>query len=244
MSSTQHQPGELLGAYVLGILGPGERQEVEAHATECEACRTEVEELREMEAALDSLPPEAFLEGPVEDGDLLLQRTLRQARDEEASARRRRSWGVGVGAAASAAILFLAGYLVAGNGSASDTEAGGPPTATVTPAPPAPPRGIQVASATDPTTQARMTVRMTPAVGWARFNASVTGVPAGEHCRLVVVSKDGDRQIAGGWVVGPGGAGSVGKGANLDGSASIAPDDVTSVVVENTAGKTYVTVPL
>ncbi|MDX3096272.1 zf-HC2 domain-containing protein [Streptomyces sp. ME01-24h] len=242
--STQHQPGELIGAYVLGILGPAERQGVEEHILECEACREEVKELREMEAALDSVPPEAFLEGPVEDGDLLLQRTLRQARTEEASARRRRSWAVGAGAAASAAVLFLAGYLVAGNGSASGTEAGGAPAATATPAPPVPPAGVQVASGTDPGTGARMTVRMTPAVGWARFNASVTGIPAGEHCRLVVVSQDGDRQIAGGWVVAPASEGSAGKGANLDGSAAIPADSVKSVVVENTSGKTYVTVPL
>lgn len=242
--STQHQPGELIGAYVLGILGPAERQEVEEHILKCDVCQAEVRELREMEAALDSVPPEAFLEGPVEDGELLLQRTLRQARAEEASARRRRSWAVGAGAAASAAVLFLAGYLVAGNGSAFDTEAGGVPATTVTPAPPVPPEGVQVASATDAGTGARMTVRMTPAVGWARFNASVTGIPAGEHCRLVVVSRDGDRQIAGGWVVAQESGGSDGKGANLDGSAAIPADSVKSVVVENTSGKTYVTVPL
>jgi anti-sigma factor RsiW len=242
--STQHQLGELLGAYVLGILEPGERREIEEHMEVCTSCRSEVEELREMETALGSVPPEGFLEGRAEGGDLLLQRTLRQARAEEASARRRCSWAVGLGAAASAVILFLGGFLVARIGATSGSEAAGPPTVTASPAPSAPPEGVQVASAIDAGTQARMTVRMTPAVGWARFNASVTGIPAGEHCRLVVVAKDGDRQVAGGWVVAPGGRGGGGKGANLDGSAAISPGQVRSVVVQNTAGRTYVTVPL
>lgn len=243
--STQHQPGEVLGAYVLGILDPAQQREIEEHTQVCAACRTEVEDLREMETVLGTVPPEAFLEGPVEDGDLLLQRTLRQARDEEANARRRRSWAAGVGAAASAAILFLGGYLVAGTGSSAAPEAQAPPTVTASPAPSTPPKGIQVASATDADTRARMTVRLTPAVGWVRVNAAVTGIPAGERCRLVVVSEDGDRQTAGGWVVAPDGKGKgAGKGADLDGSAAVDPTHVKSVIVENDAGKKYVSVSL
>ncbi|MFJ9029483.1 anti-sigma factor family protein [Streptomyces sp. NPDC102274] len=239
--STQHHPGEQLGAYVLGVLEAAERQEIEEHTKVCPECRTELEELREMEAALGTVPPEAFLEGPVEDGDLLLQRTLRQARAEVTSARRRRSWGVGVGAAASAAILFLGGYLVAGNDSTPDTEAGGAPAVTSPPLSAAP-EDIRVASATDADTSARMTVRVTPATGWVRVNAAVSGIPAGERCRLVVVGDDGQRQVAGSWVVRPDAKGGDGKGADLDGSAAIAADHVKSILVENTAGKKYVTV--
>jgi hypothetical protein len=88
-----------------------------------------------------------------------------------------------------------------------------------------------------------MTVRITPAVGWVRVSAAVTGVPAGEHCRMVVVSKTGDREIAGSWVVGDDGKGG-GKGAELEGSAAVKPGDVKAVVVENDHGKKYVTVPV
>ncbi|GHH87508.1 hypothetical protein GCM10018793_63560 [Streptomyces sulfonofaciens] len=240
--STQHQPGELLGAYALGILDPEERREIEEHTAMCDSCRRELEELREMETSLGEVPPEAFLEGPVEDGDLLLQRTLRQARAEEAASRRRRSFALGAAAAASAVVVFLGGYLVAGTGP-SDAQAGGPPPATASPLPSPAPTGIRMASATDSATRAGMTVRLTPAAGWVRVNAAVTGIPAGERCRLVVVSDDGERQTAGSWVVAPGAKGK-GKGADLDGSAAVAPDHVKSVLVENTDGKRYVTVSL
>ncbi|GHJ41724.1 zf-HC2 domain-containing protein [Streptomyces sp. TS71-3] len=241
--STQNQHGELLGAYVLGILDPEERREVEEHTAVCDACRTELEELQETETVLGSLPPEAFLEGPVEDGDMLLQRTLRQARAESSASQRRRSIATGLAAAASAVVVFFGGYLVAGSGSSSDPQAGGPPPATSSPLPSPAPTGIKVGSATDAATSAGMTVRVTPAAGWVRVNAAVTGVPVGEHCKLVVVSSDGERQTAGNWVVseGPGGKG---KGVDLDGSASVSPDKVKSVVVENTAGKRFVSVDL
>jgi hypothetical protein len=88
-----------------------------------------------------------------------------------------------------------------------------------------------------------MAVRVTPVGDWVRINAAVTGVPAGQRCRLIVVSKNGDREVAGSWVVGtaPGGGG---KGADLDGSAAVKSGDLTSVVVQNEADKTYITVPL
>ncbi|MEU6603372.1 zf-HC2 domain-containing protein [Streptomyces flaveolus] len=96
MSTRQHPHYDLLGVYVLGILDVRERAELEEHTAECEVCQMELVELREMEAALYEVPPEAFLEGPPEEGSLLLQRTLRQVREEGASAwrrrLRRRSW--------------------------------------------------------------------------------------------------------------------------------------------------------
>jgi hypothetical protein len=57
-----------------------------------------------------------------------------------------------------------------------------------------------------------------------------------------VVAKDGSREVAGSWVVGADNG--HGKAANLDGSAAMAPGDVASVLVENTAGKKYVSASL
>lgn len=186
----QHPNGELLGAYVLGVLGTDERSTLEEHTAECEECRMELTALQEMEAALGEVPPEAFLEGPPEDGDLLLQRTLRQVRAEQTSAWRRRSLAVGLGAAASAAILFLGGYAAGGNDPGSVTAA--PPSATPSASPSTSPstsssppqEGLRVASATDSDTKASITVELTPASEWVRVNASVAGVPSGERCRL------------------------------------------------------------
>ncbi|MFD3373942.1 MULTISPECIES: zf-HC2 domain-containing protein [unclassified Streptomyces] len=246
MSTQQHPNGELLGAYVLGILATDERSTLEEHTAECEECRMELTALQEMEAALDEVPPEAFLEGPPEDGDLLLQRTLRQVRAEQASAWRRRSLAVGLGAAASAAILFLGGYAVGGNDPGNATAAP-PPSASPSTSSSPPQEGIRVAAATDSDTKASMTVELTPASEWVRVNASVAGVPSGERCRLVVVSKDGHQETAASWVVSPGPSPTSsprpGEGG-LNGSAAVAPDEVESVIVVNDQGKQYVGVDM
>ncbi|MFC4035509.1 anti-sigma factor family protein [Streptomyces polygonati] len=242
--SESHRHEELLGAYVLGLLDPRETAEIDEHTASCDQCRAELAELRRAELLLGGLPAEAFEDGPPEGGELLLQRTLRQSRDERASTRLRWSSAVGAAVAASAALVFLGGYLMGDDG--SGTEATGPVTIpTVTAAAPTatPVPGVRVASATDPATHARMTVRLTPAAAWVRVNAAVSGIPAGERCRLVVVARDGSRRTAGGWTVGDDGTGA-GKGADLDGSAAVRPDQVASVLVQNEQGKTYVTVPV
>jgi hypothetical protein len=101
----------------------------------------------------------------------------------------------------------------------------------------APVAGAKVVSATEPSTGARLTATVQPAAGWVRVNASVTGVPAGQRCRLVVVTKDGHREIAGSWVVSAAGER---NGTNLDGSAIVNPAQVAVVTVENTDGEPFV----
>ncbi|MFG2819973.1 anti-sigma factor family protein [Kitasatospora sp. NPDC048365] len=241
MSTEQHDPSAgLVGAYVLGVLEPTEVAEVERHLSGCAPCRLEVAELRELEGALGEVPPEFLLDGPPEGGDLLLQRTLRQARRERGSELvRRRAW-LGVGAVAAAAAVLAVGL------SLGRSTAPAPPPVAVGPAPSAtsaspPPAGTRTASVTDPSTGARMTLTLTPAMGWVRVNAAVTGIAAGERCHLVVNGRSGAKADAGSWLVSPAGART---GATLDGSALVDPGDVTSVSVVNEAGKTFVTVPV
>src|SRR4029453_9425976 len=81
---------ELLGAYALGVLDPGEKHAIDEHVASCAACRPDLDELVEMKDSLGEVPPEAFLDGPPEDGDLLLQRTLRAVRQDKAQASRQR----------------------------------------------------------------------------------------------------------------------------------------------------------
>ncbi|RSS82278.1 anti-sigma factor [Streptomyces sp. WAC06614] len=242
MNRQQHEE-ELLGPYVLGVLDPDEVRRVEAHVGECVHCQREVDALREMENALGEVPEEAFWEGPPPGGDLLLQRTLRQVRTEQATVRRRR-WAVaGLAAAASLAAVFWAGTQAADGPGRAEALPPAPSTAPATPAPSPPPPGTRVASATDQATGVRMTVQMTPATKWVRVHAAVTGVPAGERCRIVVVGRDGSRTTAGGWVVGAQDNGEA-KGASLDGSAAVDPANVKAIVVENEAGRTFVSVPV
>jgi anti-sigma factor RsiW len=79
---TKEHETALLGAYVLGVLDDTELTRVGAHLDACWACRTEVEELRDVETVLGAVPAEAFIDGPPADGDLLLQRTLWQVRSD------------------------------------------------------------------------------------------------------------------------------------------------------------------
>jgi anti-sigma factor RsiW len=218
---SEHQT-ELLGAYVLGVLDGDEWTTVQTHLRECPHCHREVEDLRELEDALGEIPPEAFLEGPAPDGDLLLERTLGQVRKEgnRRAWRRRSLWAL---AAALVGVIALSGGAVLGRETAPST-ASSPSAASRT--------------ATDAGTGTSMTVALQPAAGWVRVHATISGAPAGEQCRLYVVAQDGSRREAGSWLVPDSGA------ATLDGSALVAPADVTAVQVETFAAQPLVTVPI
>jgi hypothetical protein len=214
---------ELLGAYVLGVLDGEEWATVRSHLDGCEPCRREVDDLREMEAALGEIPPEALLDGPPPEGSGLLRRTLSDVRGE----RRRRGllWTL---AAVAAVAVALAGGIVAGRStSASPASGSAPPAAAV----------ARSATATDPQTGTSMTVAVTPAAGWVRVHATLTGVPAGSQCRIYAVSADGARQQAASWLAGSG-------PMTVDGSALMAPADVTAVQAETYAGQILVAVPV
>jgi anti-sigma factor RsiW len=234
----QHEYSKgLLGAYVLGALEWEEAGSVEDHLLTCASCRDEAAELRDLERVMGEVPPELFVDGRPEGGDLLLQRTLRQARAERASQQRRRWVSVGAAAAVAAAAVLGGGVLLGQSTSTTPQAVSPAPSITVS----VPPAGTRTASAADASTGARMTLTMTPAAGWVRLNAAVTGIPAGQRCHLIVNGRDGAKAEAGSWLVSPKAAKS---GTTLDGSALVAPTDVTSVSVVNESGQTFVTVPL
>jgi anti-sigma factor RsiW len=226
MGAGSHEASQL-GAYVLETLDPDERHAVDAHLAECPECRADLAELEAVKDVLNDIPPEALVQGPP-DADLVLQRTLRQVRGEAARGSRRR-W---VPAAAAVAVA-LAGALGAGVAVGRGTAPAPSSQAT--------PPGTRAGTVDDPATGVRLTARVVPAIGWVRVNAAVNGIPAGENCRLIVVGKDGSREIAAGWIVSK--AGETG-GTTLDGSAAVAPDNVAAVEVVNTAGRRFVTLPL
>jgi hypothetical protein len=218
-----HDPEEL-GAHALGLLDAAQSRAVEEHLAGCPACRREWEELRGMVDLLDDVPPEAFLDGPPE-ADLMLQRTVRQVRAEAAAHRRRRRFLL-AGAAAAAIAVFLGGGVLIGR------ETAPPPPAVVA----APPGAVQLTGGGAPGVS--MTATLTPAAGWVRLTTAVKGIPAGERCYIVVVARDGSRQIAGSWLVSQGGWR---DGITLDGSALVPLDQVAEVVIENEAGREFAT---
>jgi anti-sigma factor RsiW len=224
---------ELLGAYALGALEPHEAQQVQQHLAGCPDCRREVAEFADLRRSLDAVPPEAFLDGPPEGGDLLLQRIVSQARTQAPPTVRRAWSGAAVAAAVVLVAAVLGGGIVIGRQTAPEDVAA-PPTTTV-------PANAKRAAFTDPQTGATMDVTVIPKAGWVSVNAKISGVDAGLKCELRVVPREGDALVAGSWLVSEQGER---KGTEIQGTALVDPADVKSVDVVTTDGRTMVSVPL
>ena len=226
-----------LGAYALGALDPGEAADFERrHLQTCAQCRFDLNELVALRDSLDEVPPEAFLDGPPEGGDLLLQKTLRRVRDEEerfAPARSGRTSsrrGLALVAAAVLVVAALGGGILVGRQTAPDNGGG-----VAAPGPETP--GTKTVEGRDPTTGVQLTASVIPAQGWVKTEVNVKGVKAGEKCLLQVVTKEGQAVTAGSWQVSEKWEN---QGFQLDGSALVAPDDVKSVDIVTVDGRKLV----
>ncbi|WP_067494816.1 anti-sigma factor [Actinoplanes sp. TFC3] len=234
MNETNHVD---VAGYLTKSLDAEQNRAVEEHIAGCDDCRGEVESLQEWTMALEAVPEAMLLDGPPDDADLLLQRTLRQIRTESAGSRRRRTTLVGVAAAAVVAAAVVGGGVI------GRPPADNPPAAlpTLTQSQPTTAPGTKTATSVDAGTGARLTVAVTPAPGWVRVKAAVAGIPQGERCRLEVMDASGRVTLAGSWVVSEAGAA---DGTTLDGSALVPIDQVQSVRVVSESGKQYTSVSL
>lgn len=222
-----------LAARALHLLDGPTARGVDDHVAGCGPCQVELAELRETESMLRAVPPEALIEGPPSrGGDLVLTRALRTVRAESGSQVRKR--GVGLIAAS---LVLCAG--AGGAGVILGSQAA-PTAVTAQPSRSAPVPDTRTLAAIDADSGSRMTVTLTPAAGWVRLTADVTGIPGGERCQLVVIGEDGSRTVAGGWLSSAAGER---DGTEVSGSAAVAVDAVAAVVVENEDGRRYVTAP-
>jgi anti-sigma-K factor RskA len=226
---------ELLGPYALGVLDAEDVRTVESHLAGCLECRLELPGLRAMVSALGEVPAEAFLDGPPDGSDLLLARTLRVALGSRAQSRLRRTGLVAAGIVA--AVVAAGGVGVRVGRDSQPTVAALPgPSATDTAS--AAPAGTRTVTVTDPQTHAKMWVTLTPAMGWVRVHATVSGVAEGQRCVLWVLPRGGGAPVkAGSWVVGPAGAK---NGTVLEGTALVPPADVAGVTVATVDGTNLV----
>lgn len=223
-----------IAGYLMEMLTPDEKQQADEHLANCPECRAEVDSMQSWADALREVPEEMLLDGPPDDADLLLQRTLRQVRKESGAKRFRRT-AVLVSAAAAVIVVAIGGGVLVGRSTApSGPNVVAEPTASLV-------AGTLTGAAQDATTGARMSVTVTPAAGWVRVNATVVGIQPGEKCLVEVVAKDGTRVQAGSWLAS---STAETKPVTLNGSALIDPADVQAVQVENTTGKPYVKVNL
>lgn len=224
--STHELDHALLGAYVLDALDPAETRQVDEHLATCADCRAEVAELAEMKEFLGEVPPEAFLDGPPEGGDLLLQRTLRQVRDESKPAAKSTRW------MAAAAVAVIAGAAL-GGGVLIGRQTAPPsayPVATGSPVP-----GTKVATgAADGVTLA---ASVQPRAGWVWVEVDLKGMKAGDACELRVIDAAGKSYVAGGWVISPRAAA---EGGKFSGGALVPIGQVKSVEIVTLDGKTVV----
>jgi hypothetical protein len=232
---------EFLGAYVMGLVDDDERAQIDAHVAGCPACRDEIAQLSGLRGVLDAVPRAAVLDdlaaldaadtgsGPDGTDDLLLRRTLKGMRDESRRSRRLRLLGAAASVVAVAGLAGVAGVVIG-----QSEEAANPPAVAQQP--------VRTMTTTDPVTGVGMTARITPAgaypTAWSRLNVSVSGVAPGTTCQIVVVARDGQRDVAGSWVVGTPRPGVPRRG--VDGSTAIEPDDVASVQIVDGSGKRLV----
>ncbi|MFI6095503.1 anti-sigma factor family protein [Lentzea sp. NPDC051213] len=242
-----------LGCYALGVLDAHESHGVEQHLRGCPACRAQVADFHRIRMVLDDVPREAFLHEREVDlpkpSDLVLQRALRQIRNESVipqprvsdprpraspaaveeelpepqHAKPRRWPGYLAAAAVAAVVAFGAGAVFMQDqtpGANTAASATGVGTAG----------GIKLEAEIGPSSQDRYMVV-----------AKINGLPAAQKCKLVVVGTDGSKTEAHAWT-------STEKarvdGGTVRGMVSVSPDKVKSIAVENADGKTFVAADL
>jgi len=216
---------ERLDAYVDDELDASERDAFELHLATCERCRLEVADLEVMHASLGEIPPEALLDGPPDDADLLLRRVLREVAQEGGGSGLRRR-GVAALAVTAAAVAVLAGGVSVGR--LAESPAPAQPSAA----------GVRASSSTDAVSGAHMSVLAKPVSGGAQLDAHVIGVRAGTECRLYVAGLTGEREYVGSWTM------SARSSATIPATSSLDPSAITTVTLETVEGTHLVSVQL
>jgi hypothetical protein len=231
MSNPTCEYDELDGAYVLGSLSPGERQEYERHLATCESCARSVRELAGLPGLLARVDPVILEPAPVDEPvpATLLPSLVR----EVGRSRRRRFLGsVGVAAAAAVAVATMA-----------LTSLGGGAAPTVSPPPAGP------SSTAQPASLSMIPVNDAPVTGSLAFTSVGWGTKLDLTCSyrpdwdtyeelpktatyaLFVVTRDGSMQQVGTWqAIG-------GKTMHFSAGTAARRNDISAVEVRTKTGR-------
>ena len=250
-----------VAAYVLGVLSEAESTQVEAHLMNCPHCQLDLIELYQLPDVLDLVKrswPEPPMPAP---GPRTLAPGPRVLRGlmEEAAVKRRRRRRIGIPAAPATAALVVAGQLVTRAVRPADAVA--PPVLAApsgkqpVPATSVPATSIAPASTSAPgsgqtygqgtggsAVNALVTVS---AVEWgSRVELELRGIVGPLKCQLIAMSTGGDERVVSGWSVPPKGYGIPGspEPLRLQGSVSLAPDQISRFEVRGDDGTVFVTV--
>lgn len=180
---------ELLGVYVVGAIEPGERAAVDAHLTQCYDCREELAGLAPLPALLHRVPvadaERIMLGSQPPDTDMEPSPGVLDSLLREVGARRRTRRVRGLFAAAAA-------VLVAVGGAAAVAEAIAPHHQHA--------RVDVVAASRGPL---GVTVRYGGSSWGTHMSVQVSGFKKWTACEFYVLTKDGRKVLAGGWLAGP-----------------------------------------
>jgi anti-sigma factor RsiW len=204
-----------LGVYLVGALDADERAEVEAHLRDCSVCRDELAQLAALPSMLDQLTIEDFPLEPFPLPDDLFDRVAAKAREDDEH-RKHAALGRYRRLTAVAAVVVL--IAVAGVGSMVAFHRGGTTAYS-----------HQQGAVT-------MRVALASQASGTGLRVTVSGLPPNEHCWLIAVSKNGERDVAGRWdATYPGTAQEIG-------STKIPKSELSQLVLVGTGGKKLVTV--
>jgi len=178
---------ELLGVYVVGAMEPGERALLDAHLSQCYECREELAGLLRLTALMHRVPvaeaERIALAGATDDGSSEPSVEVLSSLLKQVGARRRTRRLRAMFTTAAAIVLTVGGAVAA-------TEA-------LNSHPP-----FEVARVVQGPFGA--TVRYVKTTGGTTsMSVRVTGIPEWTECKFWVITKDGRRDLAGGWTVGP-----------------------------------------
>jgi anti-sigma factor RsiW len=179
---------ESLGVYVVGAIEPAERAAVEDHLSQCYECREELAGLAMLPALMHRVPLEDAerlananpgapdIAGPSADMlDSLLKRVGARRRTKRVRA----------------AFTTAAAILIAVGGAAAVTESvAQQPTAS---------HAFDAASAS--AHGVTVTVHYTKTNWGTGMSVRASGLPMWTHCKFWVVTKSGQRVLAGGWLI-------------------------------------------
>ena len=229
-------PRQAVGAYVLGALDQAETEQVTAHLAHCPSCHEEYLELLDLVPLLASVTEADVVRGPLEPGPQVLDQTLAAWRRDATDPRRttvdqrriprtsrRTRYAL---AAACLALLAALGAIAAHLTTDQHTAVQAAWTTTATSAP----------NPTDPDADgATASVRVSAATWGSAIELTITHVPHGYECTMIVVATDGHHETAGTWRAPASGT------ITIPGTVGLKPGQITAIEVRLPDGATLVT---